>query len=609
MSTRAQRRRASSASHHSFIPEEAAVSFSWSDMIRALWFFLKGHQVPFIGYLSVTILAVSGLLLPPYVLGKIGQIVISHTRGESVGLLYWYIAGLGVGVMLLGMLRNSARQKLRALCISIGYEARVQGFERLMNFSYAWHQEENSGVRVQRITTGVADLRTLITMLYRKGVDIFVAFVGIFSLFFLANWKVGAFFGAYLFSMVVTERFYNLRLQRLSDQENAASEQTSGTYYESASNALTVKALGIQDGIKHSVIRTEQQSKDRALQTSALNFKKYFTYQIIRGLGLSIFLALIAHQVFAGTLAAPFFLAYYVYYYQMSDAVGNFSDFMTDLADVRAGIGRMMPIFWTDVQEEGTKTIPKSWKKLELSKLGFTYPGVSEPALKNVTMTIFRGQKVGIVGRSGEGKSTLAKLLLSVYAPSHGSLEIGGVPLEEVRAADRVHRISAVLQETELFSLTLRENIEVFRGSDPDRLAMAIGVAQLEEMIAELPKGIETQIGEKGYKLSGGQRQRVGIARAVYAHSDIIIMDEATSSLDSATEMAVQEGIERELKGRTVISIAHRLSTLRHADIIYCIANGMVAESGTFTDLIAKKDGLFRAQYELQSKTPYTSSE
>jgi ABC-type multidrug transport system fused ATPase/permease subunit len=237
---------------------------------------------------------------------------------------------------------------------------------------------------------------------------------------------------------------------------------------------------------------------------------------------------------------------------------------------------------------------------LELKNVSFTYPGSNEAALNNLSMSIGRGQKIGIAGRSGEGKSTLAKLLLSVYAPTKGTISIGGISLVEAKSAERIHRISAVLQETELFSLTLRENIEVFRGSDPERMDMAIRVAQLGDMVAELPKGMETPIGEKGYKLSGGQRQRVGIARAVYAHSDIIMMDEATSSLDSASEVAVQEGIERELKGRTVIMIAHRLSTLRNADIIYFVADGAIAESGSFDELVANENGLFRAQYELQ---------
>ena len=217
-------------------------------------------------------------------------------------------------------------------------------------------------------------------------------------------------------------------------------------------------------------------------------------------------------------------------------------------------------------------------------------------------MNIERGQKIGIAGRSGEGKSTLAKLLLSVYVPDSGTISMGGVSLVDVQSADKIHRIGAVLQETELFSLSLKENIEVFRGSDPKRMEMAIRVAQLEGMIADLPKGLETQIGEKGYKLSGGQRQRVGIARAVYAQSDIIVMDEATSSLDSTTELAVQQGIENELKGRTVIAVAHRLSTLQNADHIYFVADGSIAESGSFNELIKRENGLFRAQYELQQK-------
>ena len=583
-------------------PDSSAVNFSWTDMLRAFWYFLRGRRLRFVVFMLIGLAAVSGLLLAPYMLGVLGKMLLAHKPGESTTKFYEYVVVMGLAVASLGIIRNLSRQQLKKMRIEIGYDARVEGFERLMSFSYAWHQEENSGVRVQRITTGVNDLLIFIAMVYRNGADTIVSLVGIFSIFFFVNWILALVFLGYVACVVATELYFNKRLQLLSDQENAAGEQTSGTYYESASNALTVKALGVQEGIKQSVVRSEQEAKERAHQTARLGSQKYLVYIMLRGVGLSIFLSLVAHQVFAGTLAAPFFLAYYVYYYQMSDAAGNFSDLMTDLVDVRAGIGRMMPIYWTQTEREGTLRLPADWKKLELNQVSFTYPGASEPSLKNVNMSIPRGQKVGIAGRSGEGKSTLAKLILSVYPPSEGSITIGGVSLVEARSADRVHKISAVLQETELFSLSLWENIEVFRGGDSKRMEMAVRVAQLETMLAELPKGLETAIGEKGYKLSGGQRQRVGIARAVYAHSDIIMMDEATSSLDSTTELAVQQGIEVELKGRTVIMIAHRLSTLRGVDVIYFIENGQIAESGSFDELIAKENGLFRAQYDLQQR-------
>ncbi len=580
--------------------ETATQNFTWTHMFQALWYFLRGKRAKFIWLMVLGIFSVGGMLLAPYILGLLGQKLLAHTSGESTRPFYLYILGLGAALTVLGLIRNVSRQKLKNLRIEVGFDARVEGFERLMNFSYAWHQEENSGVRVQRITTGVTDLLQLISMVYRNGVDTLVALVGIFSISFFVNWTISMVLIGYMLCVFITERYFNRRLQNLSNLENAAGEKTSGTYYESASNALTVKALGVQDGIKQSVIRSEQLAKERAQKTAALGSQKFLVYQVVRGLGLSIFLGLVARQVFEGSLAAPFFVTYYIYYYQMSDAASNFSELMTDLTDVKAGIARMMPIFWTKLQQEGSALIPENWKKLELDNVSFTYQGANEPALQQVKMSITRGQKVGIAGRSGEGKSTLTKLLLSVYPPTEGTIRIGGVSLADVRSTNRIHKISAVLQETELFSLSLRENIEVFRGSDPKRMEMAIRVAQLEEMIAELPKGIETQIGEKGYKLSGGQRQRVGIARAVYAQSDIIVMDEATSSLDSATEVAVQKGIEEELKGRTVIMVAHRLSTLRNADVIYVVANGTIAESGTFDELIKREDGIFRAQYELQ---------
>lgn len=575
--------------------------FSWTEMLRALWYFVKDRRAEAIMWQTlITLNYLIAVFVPPYAIAKLSQLLIANRSVDSFRVFVIYSILLGLGYGLLGVGRNYFRLKMRLISIKIAYEARVEGFERLMNFSYAWHQEENSGIRVQRITTGVKDLTTLWNTLYLTGVNLFASLFATFALFTLVNWTVGLFFAAYIVIILSIERYFNHKVFHVSNLENAASEKTSGTYFESASNALTVKALGVQDGIKQSVMQNEKYAKERSAEAASVKSVKYRIYQIVMGIGMASFLILVGSHVLNGSLAAPFFLTYYVYYNQMSGNVVSFGDFITDMADLRAGIGRMMPIYWTRLQTEGSASIPVSWKKIELNKVTFRYPGSEKPALNDIDMRIYRGQKVGIAGPSGGGKSTLAKLLLSVYSADSGSLMVGGVALSDVHSAERVHRISAVLQETELFSLSLRENIEVFRGSDAKRMEMAIRVAQLEEMVTELPNGLETQIGEKGYKLSGGQRQRVGIARAVFASSDIIVMDEATSALDSATEVAVQKEIEKELKGRTVIMIAHRLSTLRHVDTVYYIADGKIAESGTFDELIKLENGLFRNLYELQ---------
>ena len=579
--------------------------FSWTDTLRALWYFVKEERAQAVIWQTLlTLIYVIEVFVPPYTIAKLSQLLISKQSSEPFRSFLLYALLLGLGLGLAGVGRNYFRLKMRLISIGIAYNARVEGFERLMSFSYAWHQEESSGIRVQRITTGVKDLTTRWNTLYLKGINLVASMIATFALFALVDWSVGLFFAIYLAIILSIEWYFNHRVFQASDLENAASEKTSGTYFESASNALTVKALGVQDGIKQSVMQNEQGAKERSSQAASIKSVKYRLYQVVSGVGLATFLILVGSHVLSGRLAAPFFLAYYVYYNRMSIDAVTFGDFITDLADLRAGIGRMMPIYWTKLQAEGSQSIPVSWKKLELKNVTFTYSGSQKPALDSINMGISRGQKIGIAGRSGWGKSTFAKLLLSVYLPGEGDLTIGGVPLRDVRTTERVHHISAVLQETELFSLSLRENIEVFRGSDPKRMEMAIRVAQLDELLKELPMGIETQIGEKGYKLSGGQRQRIGIARAVYARSDIIIMDEATSALDSATELAVQKGMEEELKGRTVIIIAHRLSTLRHVDTIYFLVDGKIAESGSFEELLILEHGLFRNQYELQSNRP-----
>ena len=438
-----------------------------------------------------TIIYVVEVFVPPYAIARLSQLLISLRSGGSFRSFFVYAVLLGAGLGLAGVGRNYFRLKMRLISIGIAYDARVEGFERLMNFSYAWHQEESSGIRVQRITTGVKDLTTLWNTLYLTGINLVASMVTTFALFSLVNWTVGMFFSIYLATILSIEWYFNHRVYQVSNQENAAGEKTSGTYYESASNALTVKALGVQDGIKRSVMQSEQGAKERSAQAAAVKSVKYRIYQVVSGVGLATFLVLVGSHVVNGTLAAPLFLTYYIYYNRMSGDAVNFGDFVTDMADLRAGIGRMMPIYWTKMQLEGSSSIPDTWKKIELKNISFTYPGSEKSALSGIEMVINRGQKIGIAGRSGGGKSTLAKLLLSVYSPDKGKLTVGGVSLFDVRSAERIHHISAVLQETELFSLSLKENIEVFRRSDPKRMEMAIRVAQLEELIAELPNGIE----------------------------------------------------------------------------------------------------------------------
>jgi subfamily B ATP-binding cassette protein MsbA len=233
-----------------------------------------------------------------------------------------------------------------------------------------------------------------------------------------------------------------------------------------------------------------------------------------------------------------------------------------------------------------------------IENLDFNYG--DKPVLRNVNLTVKSGQLVALVGASGSGKTTLANLLLRFYDPERGTIKIGGVDVRDVRTFDLRNQIAVVAQENILFNDTIRRNIELGRlGAKEDEIVAAAKHAHAIDFIAQKPEGFDTVIGEKGVSLSGGQRQRLAIARAVLKDAPILILDEATSALDTESERAVQTALDELMKGRTTICIAHRLSTVLHADVIVVLDQGRIVEQGRHEELV-QRGGVYQKLYELQ---------
>ncbi len=230
--------------------------------------------------------------------------------------------------------------------------------------------------------------------------------------------------------------------------------------------------------------------------------------------------------------------------------------------------------------------------------LDFSYG--EKPVLRNINLTVKAGQLVALVGASGSGKTTLANLLLRFYDPTKGGIKIGGVDLREVSTRDLRHQIAVVAQENILFNDSIRRNIELGRlGAREQEIITAARRAHAYEFIMQKPQGFDTIIGEKGVSLSGGQRQRLAIARAVLKNAPILVLDEATSALDTESERAVQAALDEIMVGRTTVCIAHRLSTVRHADVIVVLDEGRIVEQGRHEELV-KLGGVYQKLYELQ---------
>jgi subfamily B ATP-binding cassette protein MsbA len=240
---------------------------------------------------------------------------------------------------------------------------------------------------------------------------------------------------------------------------------------------------------------------------------------------------------------------------------------------------------------------------IRFENVGFTYPEAEEPALAEVSFTIPRGGMVAIVGRSGAGKSTLLDLLLGFHEPQEGTILVDGTPLRELDKASWRSRLAAVGQDPYVFDASVRENILYGRPEASDEAVVAAArLACADGFIRDLPQGYDTVIGDRGVRLSGGQRQRLALARALVRDPDVLILDEATNALDSLTERACQEALERYAGERTVVVVAHRLSTIERADHIVVLDWGWLAEEGGFRELL-RAGGLFARMYEVQRLT------
>lgn len=482
-------------------------------------------------------------------------------------------------------------------------DVRQQLFMQLMRLPVRFHDANTSGRLVSRVIHDVNQMANAIPTILKDLFQQSLTFLAMLGVAFYQNWKLASILLLVvpLSSMVLVK--ISRRLRKLSTRGQESMGDMASVLKEAFSGIRIVKAYGREEvegqrfeNTNLSFRRTVQKSAQVSAVASPL-------MEIIGGIGIAVIIWYGGYLVITTAMKPGAFFSFLTAMFMAYTPIKRLSNANQAIQNALAAAQRVFDVL--DMENENDKDIGKNplppiSRSLEFRNVGFRYESSAEPALQNISLTIPVGEVVALVGSSGSGKSTLISLVPRFYRPTHGTILIDGQDIRQVARASLRRQIGIVSQETVLFDDTVRNNIAYSRPeANDEEVRQAAKAACAWEFIERLPLGLDTMIGENGVRMSGGQRQRLAIARAILRDPPLLILDEATSSLDSESEKLVQEALSNLMKNRTTLVIAHRLSTVQHADRILVLHQGQIVEMGTHQELL-KKGGYYTRLYNTQ---------
>ncbi len=482
-------------------------------------------------------------------------------------------------------------------------DLRRQMFARLLDFPAEAHDHTASADMLARITNhveGVAGAASKgLTILVRDTLTV----LGLLGWMLYVSWMLTVAFlaAAPIFAWWIPST--NRRVRKLSHRAMEAMSGTVRDVQEALQGYRIVKVFQAEKMERTRFDATTEHYRIRQVRTAQATALISSVIMLMVGIAWAAIIYLVTLEGVLETITVGGFVSFMFAMLMLLGPARNLVQVNTRLQQSIAAGQQVFQLLDAPVEaDRGEVAKQELTDRIEYDGVSVRYQNAERDALHEISLTIRRGETVALVGRSGAGKSTLANLLPRFYAPSHGEIRIDGIPVEQLQLSDLRGMISYVGQNVVLFNDTVRNNITY--GVSPDRthdLDRALRCAHVDEFVDRLPQGLETVIGEDGVQLSGGQRQRLALARALYKHAPILILDEATSSLDSTSERYVQEALNEVMSFSTTLIIAHRLSTVERADRIVVMERGQVTEQGTHQELLAHGQtyaDLYRHQFQ-----------
>ena len=552
----------------------------------------------------------AGLVLPASTKYLVDVIVVS----KRPRLLVIFVASVTLATGINAAMGVISRRLLTLEAQRVADHLKAKLHEHLLRLTVGFFDSQRVGSLVTRLTADADSIGSVIVRATGVIAGDCVSIVAAIVLISLGNAAAALVAILYLIAFALCLRHAFALLNGLSYQRRSVAAEVSGRVTESLNGVRVIKMLGAH---KHeaSVFRAGVETLN-ALDLKASDARARLSI-LTRVLGMAMeitLLCLCGYRVIEGKATlGELLLLMSVAPFVLSPA-SNIVTFWTDLTDAAAGLERMNEIFRQEPEEPTPRrcTVLKEVRgDIVIDHVSFGYDP-DRLVLSGVSVQAHRGAVIGIVGASGSGKSTLLSLIAGFYSPSGGRITIDGVEVTTLDLASLRRHVGIVFQDTFLFDGTLFDNVAFARPmATRDEIIRACQVATLDTVAAQLARGYDTRVGERGVRLSGGQRQRVAIARTVLADPTVLLLDEATSSLDSASEAEVQQSLSALMRGRTTFVVAHRLSTIQQAPLIVVLDRGAIVERGRHDELMALGGQYWRNYKRQQSSSgfPYDDAE
>jgi len=539
-----------------------------------------------LGFLLMAINRVSGLVLPYSTRYLIDSVIAKH----HVELLKPIVLAVLGATVIQGITSFSLTQLLSKAAQRLITELREKVQRHISRLPVSFYDANKTGNLVSRIMSDVEGVRNLLgTGLVELAGGLLTSMIALVVLFRISALMTVLAFGFLLcFAVALNKAFSTIR--PIFRERGRINAEVTGRLAESLGGVRVIKGYHAEEREEEVFAGGVRRLLENVMRTLTATSLMSLSASLLMGVVGAIIMYVGAHQILAGTLTIGGFFTYTLFLGFLVAPIVQMVSIGTQITEAFAGLERTQEILRERPEDQDprrTVTLEDIVGRVEFDDVSFSYDG-NRMVLHDLSFVAEPGTVTALVGSSGSGKSTTIGLITAFHVPTDGQVTVDGVDLSTVRLDSYRTRLGVVLQESFLFDGTIRENVAFSRpDAREDEILRACHIARVDEFAESFEDKYDTIVGERGVKLSGGQRQRISIARAILAEPRILILDEATSSLDSESEQMIQQGLSYLMQGRTTFVIAHRLSTIRRADQILVVEQGRIVERGTHEELYA----------------------